>query len=600
MITISEIIKYLNLTGTQLSAPEKEQLISIFATSDTQNADGEEVSDSEGKKGDGFLNSTELKIFKELFFNSNICKYFQKINNLISKEELSYNISQTNNNDKTFNYFADNLEYQQKNFTTEALKKAFPDCIIDSIGNEIYVTNSDGENILYIDKSYSSEIVRFNIGEETVLLKYSVGKLVSKEYLSAKRTIYYQDGKKNEIYDDMSGLNYYLDKDENIVRVFDQYNNTDTCYENNQIKSFIDYNTGIKTEYLDNKIEKYYDGKALTVLSKEEGIDVEIVKSLPKEERIEFLTNFIINDDSWYKYNQEDVEKIYNIGFGLLEELGAYTKDLEDLLIIVEKELNNSNTDYETIREFSNSFRRHLLARIYSIEKPQKDNKIKDPNGSIDENFKQGNTGDCWLLATIKTIATKPKGEKLLNKLISVQKEGNEIKSVTVKIQGKNYVIPKEELYSAVEYSTGDLDIRAIEIAVNRYCLENGYKDITAGATVDFGLELFLGNAESIKEASKHTAEDFIQNTNAIDKTFIEELKTGNKVGVLGGVYKNSYAIDVETGEKIKLYQSHAYSISHCDEKFVYIINPHDSSKNLKIELEELQNIFIKGRLYNI
>jgi len=48
------------------------------------------------------------------------------------------------------------------------------------------------------------------------------------------------------------------------------------------------------------------------------------------------------------------------------------------------------------------------------------------PNGKIDKSYKQGQTGDCWLLAGIQSLAMTPQGKKMLDNAVKVDKNGNE------------------------------------------------------------------------------------------------------------------------------------------------------------------------------
>ena len=115
--------------------------------------------------------------------------------------------------------------------------------------------------------------------------------------------------------------------------------------------------------------------------------------------------------------------------------------------------------------DYLNTFVEQLKNRIKAGSR--KNTSITKPNGKIDEDFKQGNTGDCWLLASIKAISSRPKGLRILNDSIKVNNDG----SVTVTLKGvnKTYTISKEELESNIQLSRGDGDIRALEIAVNKY-----------------------------------------------------------------------------------------------------------------------------------
>ena len=94
------------------------------------------------------------------------------------------------------------------------------------------------------------------------------------------------------------------------------------------------------------------------------------------------------------------------------------------------------------------------------------------PDGKIDSVTYQGQTGDCWLLASINSInETNEAGQKYLKDCISVNAENGDI---TVKLLGgkKEYVLTREELENAENLSNGDIDLRAIELAFVKYFQE--------------------------------------------------------------------------------------------------------------------------------
>lgn len=92
-------------------------------------------------------------------------------------------------------------------------------------------------------------------------------------------------------------------------------------------------------------------------------------------------------------------------------------------------------------------------------------------DGKID-NFVQGSIGDCWLLSAINGLKRHPKGKEILEKSLSIDKDNN----ITVTLQGpkKQYTFSKAELDSTLNthdycYSTGDRDVLAIELAVEKF-----------------------------------------------------------------------------------------------------------------------------------
>lgn len=100
-------------------------------------------------------------------------------------------------------------------------------------------------------------------------------------------------------------------------------------------------------------------------------------------------------------------------------------------------------------------------------------------DGKVDD-FIQGTIGDCWLLSAINGLKRNPVGRKILEKSLSVDDDDN----ITVTLQGpkKQYTFSKEQLDSTLNlknyyYSTGDRDVLAIEMAIEKFKSESTNKN---------------------------------------------------------------------------------------------------------------------------
>lgn len=99
--------------------------------------------------------------------------------------------------------------------------------------------------------------------------------------------------------------------------------------------------------------------------------------------------------------------------------------------------------------------------------------KVNDANGQIGE-FKQGGTGDCWLLSAVTALNNNDAGKEMLKDIVKADGNGN----VTVSLKGANktYTISADELdskdFGEKSYSKGDRDVLAIEVAVEKFRTE--------------------------------------------------------------------------------------------------------------------------------
>ncbi|MBR6722061.1 hypothetical protein IKL64_01240 [bacterium] len=579
-VSISDIKEYLKLSGQKLSKDEKQKLNSIFAKVDTEN--DSVVNDDENKTGDGFLNEKEWGVFKGVV--EECYGIFNKIKIFCVKtdEDFKNDANSEQLESEEYNYFADNNKFSREMFTNESLEKSFPNCQITVEDDYVEVRDASGETLLQVLNLDKSPRIIYSQGDKSVVLRYNMfDSLIEKK--ENQDTTYYSNGKKTRV--EKNGLEIYFDGDEQVRKIVDVYNRTETHYENGEISRIVDANTGVKTEVLPNgKTKTGYDGKTVATLYGEDDFNYKIIKKLSEEEFNDFVDNFNFIESFW-KMSPEKIEYFFDVFISKLEKEGGYTEDIKGLASQLLSTFNVTKSDPTTY----DAFVLHVKGRMRSLDN-DKPVELKEPNGKIDANFKQGVTGDCWLLSSIKALASKEKGLDLLNSMITIQKDGDTLKSVTVNIQGKDYVISKDELYAANEYSTGDLDVRAIEIAANRYCYENGYKDITAGANVEFGFSLLIGDGQK--------SSGFM--SNFINEQFVEDIKSGDKVCIVGGAYKDKKAINIETGEPVSIFQNHAYTVVGYDDSFVLLANPHDSSQTLKLAIEDLSSTFIRGCSFDI
>lgn len=242
--------------------------------------------------------------------------------------------------------------------------------------------------------------------------------------------------------------------------------------------------------------------------------------------------------------------------------------------------------------DYLNVFIRQLRARISASDS---EDFLTKPNGKIDEEFFQNATGDCWLLASIKAISNSPKGLEILNNSIKVNKDG----SVNVTLRGvnKTYTISKKELESNIQLSKGDGDVRALEIAVNKYFEEergvNDKLDIH-GNQMYTAYKILIGD-KNIDDGKNNIIQFYVnglERYKEIDDELIESFNDPNKITTVAA-NGNKQDIKVMDAKKEQvLTTGHAYAIIRADSNYVYLVNPWKSNSEIKITRELFKSFF--------
>ena len=312
---------------------------------------------------------------------------------------------------------------------------------------------------------------------------------------------------------------------------------------------------------------------------------------------IKYLTNdnisYVLDRNDNLLFNiTEDSENVHDNKEYKGEFLNKF-KNFADSILAQAKQQNVYLKDYEdTIKD---ALKKHDLKELgIALDRLNtrivcSNNKIeiKEPNGKIDENFAQGYTGDCWLVAVIKSICLNSDVLDMLNQMISVNKEGDRIKSVTVNLPKKSYTIDYDNLKSANEYASGDLDVRAIEIAVNRYMHENNLGDISQGGSAENAYKYLFGDKIKIFKYEFKSQQylkqlESLQNSNA--KFIANQAHYGDG-------YKSKYAKD-EDGNDYQMCSLHEYSFSRISSEYFYFRDPHAPQKELHIERKDIEDYF--------
>ncbi len=265
---------------------------------------------------------------------------------------------------------------------------------------------------------------------------------------------------------------------------------------------------------------------------------------------------------------------------------GVYADDISEDF---DKEIKHQMEKFGVAdADYINSFLKKLNDRIAE----NNSSKIDTPNGEIDQTFSQGKTEDCWLLASIQALAQSPKGLEILNDSVSVDKAGNV--TVTLKGVNKSYVITPEELAGNKQLSSGDGDVRAIEIAMDRYFQEergvndridlNGNKEYVA-------YRLLTGKGG--KNWFSRTYGRIPEQIFGISDSQIDNFNTPNHIACVAAGHKKNLTFAAFDGTgNITLHSNHAYAVKGSDKDNVYLVNPHDTSEVITVPRETFKDFF--------
>ncbi len=443
-------------------------------------------------------------------------------------------------------------------------------------------------------------------------------------------------------------------------------------YDDNKIKHYIELKAGQK--WNDLKIESKYVNTIFDLCDNDDGIisqeEIEIIRSqsdvfttandlmkafsqseklnsslyLKHESPADILSK--INSDNLltiqyyygeesYSYNSylvtdilnsNDLSKTEKINFlnKLKQDIIKYCEDnfiySDDIVKNFDNELDVIKTVPEKL--LNNSYFDTLLRRLYD-RGPNlylNETPAERIDGKINKTIQQGNTGDCWLIAVIIALKeidkNQPEDKKFLDKMVKPN-DDKTLFYVTLPGVNKRYTITADDINGCTELSEGEEEIRAIEIACNKYFYEqrgvNDSLDIN-GNTTDVAINILLGNTDTLtqnqitpyhaKEASNDKSSYlpssirstvlFNQNSEKKGKESLEkrlkELNDPQSIRIASRTDNEDYSFTNSEGQEIELYSDHAYTIKKVDNENAYIINPWDSSETVVVPL----NIFLK------
>lgn len=350
------------------------------------------------------------------------------------------------------------------------------------------------------------------------------------------------------------GLQAIPSKKTNLNKIVNQdnYKLIDTSYnENNEVVCKFYENKKDN----DMKTVTYFNNIAIRETSRLNG-DIRYIKN--------DLANFLRKNVN--KQNIDNFLKIYG------------TKNfLDDIFLNKKLNINQKNGIYNKVLNMASNENREALKEYVQ-------NNI--PNGDFEGVFHQGQKGDCVIIGRLAAILSRQKGKERLKEHISIDNNMN----VTVTFSGinKKVTVTYEELHDEkyANFSNGNADVKVLEIAwhkLTKYL--GGVSNPLTNRGFDAALlgksSLSVPNPLHLIPGPHFLSNDYYKKEfNNPNKAFAIELNATNFLFRELGVY-----LERENGTKKKIQPAHQFAIIKSDEKYVYLVDPGNSSKE-KLKLK--------------
>lgn len=525
--------------------------------------------------------------------------YYDPDGKLIKKKENAIKRASIDGKDSPYNIENMKKDYPEKDYLFKTNEMGYD--IIDK------TTNKKVKNIYCEDENVFINLYDEN-GKLAISTKEKDGKIISRRTYNpenGEELVYedYSDGWLSHItLSDSNGnitcaINY---KENGKMEKFTAYKSADANYystfiydnEENLLSTGGSSGRKVKTPIVDDIYNDIKHNREVWIFPGAKEFDSHI-KKITKNNAIDVLREYNAKGSNLFTdilddrklNNNEKIEYVSYLSSVLKDAAYQNNLDIDDVI-------DNINNDIKSSRSLNNERIISDLGKIILRRSLNDDDaKMTKPNGKLDGDFKQGSTGDCWLLSAIKSISLCDDGKKALENMISVDEKTGDT-TVFLKGADKSYTFTQKELKAATHLSGGDGDIRAIELAVEAYFRdENGKGEYPIDLNGNFpykAYQILLGNPKNIEIEE-----------NAVTDTIINSFNDTKLVRVASCHFNEGKAVDDENKE-VEIIQAHAYTIKGCNDKYVYLINPWDSAATLRITREEFKETFELVETYKL